>query len=131
LNRTVVVDDGATTEIARLVKETVNPTLKVGTFNDKTVIDGTVDSMDEMRRLEKLVGDDPNVKLLVKMNPRVLPFVAEQISQALARSGLPNAHAVAVGGRIILEGSVSEAAELQKAQTIADAYYSGFRNAGI
>lgn len=130
LSKTVVVDDGGATEIARLVKETVNPTLKVEVFNDKIVIDGTVDSMEEQRRLEKLVGDDPNVKVLVTMNPRVLPFVAEQITQALARAGMPNARAVAVGGRIILEGSVSEASELQKAQTIADAYYSGFRNAG-
>ncbi|MHB8878539.1 MAG: pilus assembly protein N-terminal domain-containing protein [Myxococcaceae bacterium] len=131
LYRTVVVDDGGSTEIARLVKETVNPTLKVGVFNEKVVIDGMVDSMDELRRLHTLVGQDPNVKLLVTMNPRVLPFVAEQITQALARSGLPNARAVAVGGRIILEGSVTEASEREKAQTIADAYYSGFHGAGI
>src|SRR5437879_5316635 len=61
-NHTIIVDDGHGTEIARLVRENVNPTLKVDVFNDKVVIDGVVDSVDEMRRLEKLVGDDPNVK---------------------------------------------------------------------
>jgi Flp pilus assembly secretin CpaC len=126
ISRTVVVDDGGATEIARLVKLTVNPSLKVDTFNDRIVIDGFVDSTDEMRRLQKLVGDDGNVTVLVKMNPRVLPLIAEQINQALAKNGMPSAKAVVVGQRLVLEGSVSDPSELQKAQTIADAYYAGW-----
>jgi Flp pilus assembly secretin CpaC len=121
--RTIVVDNGRGTELARLVREQVSPTLKVDDYNGKIVIDGTLDAMEEMDRLKILVGDDPNVKLLVHMSPHVLPFVASQITQALEHEGLRSAHAYAVGNKIFLEGSVADAAELQKAQQIADAIY--------
>jgi Flp pilus assembly secretin CpaC len=124
LYKTIVVDNGRAEGIARLVHDQVSPTLTVAEYNGRIVIDGTLDAVEEMDRLRILVGDDPNVKLLVHMNPRVLPFVASQISQALEREGLRSAHAIAVGNKIFLEGSVADAAELQKAQSIADAIYS-------
>ncbi len=121
--RTVVVDNGRGTELARLVHEQVSPTLKVDEYNGKIVIDGTLDAVEELDRLRILVGDDPNVKLLVHMSPRVLPFIASQITQALEHEGLRSAHAAAIGDKIFLEGSVADSAELQKAQGIADAIY--------
>jgi hypothetical protein len=122
--RTIVVDNGRGAAIAQLVHEQVSPTLKVDDYNGRIVIDGTLDAVEEMDRLKILVGDDPNVKLLVHMNPRVLPFVASQITAAFEREGLHSAHAVVVGNKIFLEGSVADSAELQKAQSIADAIYS-------
>jgi Flp pilus assembly secretin CpaC len=124
-NRTIVVDDGKGTDIARMVKENVNPSLRVETFNDRVVIDGMVDSVDELRRLEVLVGDDPNVKLMVKLNPRVLPVIAQLITEAFKKNGIGTARAVVVGQKIFLEGSVADATEMAKAQRIADAYYAG------
>ena len=123
ISRTIVVDDGKTDELSRMVKDLVNPTLRVETFADRVVIDGTVDSMNEMRRLQAIVGDDPNVKILARLNPAVMPFIASQINDALKRNGLMNAHASAVGNRIVLEGSVTDVQERQKAQNIADAFY--------
>lgn len=124
LYRTIVVDSGRGSQIAQMIHDQVSPTLKVDEYNGKVVIDGMLDAVEELDRLRILVGDDPNVKLLVRMNPRVLPFVAAQITEALAREGLRQAHAVAVGNKILLEGSVADAMELQKAQSIADAIYS-------
>lgn len=128
--RTIVVDDGRSTELGRLIHDTVSPDLKVEEYSGRVVVDGIVDSVEDLERLKQLVGNDPNVTLLVQLNPRVLPVVAELITTALHREGLKSAHATCVGGKIFLEGSVADSGESQKAQMIADAIYSraqGFR----
>jgi len=122
--KTIVIDNGRGSEISRLVKEQVSPTLKVEEYGGKIIIDGTLDAVEELERLKLLVGDDPNVKLLVHMNPMVLPAVAAQITQPLDKAGLRTARAVAVGNKILLEGSVADQAESQKAETIANAIYN-------
>lgn len=122
--RSIVVDDGRSTEISRLIHDTVSPALKVEEYNGRVVVDGVVDSVEDLERLKLLVGSDPNVTLLVTLNPRVLPVVAELITTALHREGLKTAHATCVGGKIFLEGSVADSGESQKAQMIADAIYS-------
>jgi hypothetical protein len=122
--RQIIVDDGKTTELGRMVKELVSPTLHVEQFNGSTVIDGTLDSVEELRRLERLVGEDSSVKLLVKLNPRVLPIVAEQMNAAFKKQGLANARAQCVGQTIFLDGSVGDEAELKKALLIANAIYT-------
>lgn len=122
--KTIIVDNGRGSEIARLVKEQVSPTLKVEEYGNKIIIDGTLDGVDELERLRLLVGDDPNVKLLVRMNPMALPFVAAQITQALDKAGLRTARAIAVGNKILLEGSVADVAESHKAEQIANAIYN-------
>lgn len=123
-SRAVVVDDGRSSELARLVHDSVNPSLKVEEYNGRVVVDGVVDSVEDLERLKLLVGSDPNVTLLVTLNPRVLPVVAEMITTQLQREGIKTARAVCVGGKIFLEGSVSDQAESQKAQLIADAIYA-------
>ncbi len=123
-NQVVVVDDGRTTELARLIHESVSPSLKVDEYNSRIVVDGTVDSVEDLARLKALVAGDPNVTLLVELNPRVLPVVAGLINTQLERAGLHTAHATCIGDRIFLEGSVADQAESQKAQLIADAVYS-------
>ncbi len=127
--RTIVVDDGRATELGRMVKDLVSPSLRVDTFNGMTVIDGTLDSMDELRRLEKLVAGDGSVKVLATLNPRLMPLVAENISAAFQRQGLTNARAVAYGGKIVLEGSVADERELQKAMMIANSHAGAVTNA--
>lgn len=124
LYKTIVVDNGKASELSRLVKEQVSPTLKVEEYGNKVVIEGTLDAVEEMDRLKLLVGDEPNVKLLVRMNPRVLPFVASQINQAFDKEGLRTARANAIGNKIFLEGSVADQTELNKATQIADAIYN-------
>lgn len=121
--KTIVVDSGKGGELARLVREQVSPSLKVEEYGSKVIIDGTLDAVEELERLRLLVGDDPNVKILAHMNPRVLPVVAAQISQALDKAGLRTAHATAVGNKIFLEGSVADLAESHKAEQIANAIY--------
>jgi pilus assembly protein CpaC len=120
--RTIVVDDGRSSELGRMVKELVNPGLRVETFNGVIVIDGKLDSMDELRRLNQLVGNDSNVRVLATVDPRVMPAVAENISAAFRKQGLVNARAVSYGGKIIPEGSVADERELQKALMIANTY---------
>jgi hypothetical protein len=80
--------------------------------------------VDELRRLQTLVGGDASVKLLVHLNPRVLPIVAEQMNAAFKKQGLANARAQCVGQTIFLEGSVADDRELQKALGIANALYA-------
>lgn len=123
--RQVVVDDGRTSELGRLIKTMVNPALRVEEFAGQTVIDGLLESPEELRRLRKLVGDDGNVKILARLDPRVLPAVAQNITAALHREGLKNAQAICIGQQLILEGSVADEREKQKAQLIADAYAVG------
>jgi Flp pilus assembly secretin CpaC len=124
--RTLVVDDGASDELARLIHDMVNPTLKVQNFEDRIVVDGTVDSLEELHRLERLVGDDPRVHILAHVDQTAIRVLAENITQALHRSGLPEARATAVGQTILLEGSVMDSSEREKAQDIADAYWAGY-----
>jgi hypothetical protein len=123
-SRAVVVDDGRSSEIARMIHDSVSPALKVEEFNGRVVVDGVVDSVEDLERLKLLVGRESNVTLLVTLNPRVLPVVAELITTQLHREGIKGARAVCVGGKIFLEGSVSDQAESQKAQLIADAIYA-------
>jgi pilus assembly protein CpaC len=120
----VIIDDGRSTDLARLIHDTISPSLKVEELNGRIVVDGVVDSVDDYQRLRTLLGDDPSVTLLVTLNPRVLPVVAELINTQLDRAGLHNAHATCIGNKIFLEGSVADSAESQKAQLIADAIYS-------
>lgn len=120
--RQVVVDDGRATEVERTVRELVSPALKVETFNGKVVIDGVLDSVSEYDRLMRLVGDDPNVKVLATLNPRVMPALAELITGSFKKAGLSNARAVAVGQRIFLEGTVADDQELRRALVITEAW---------
>lgn len=120
--RLVVVDDGKTTELGKLVKTLVNPSLRVEEFSGRTVIDGMLDSPGELKRLRALVGDDANVTILARLDPRVLPAVAQNITAALHREGLKDAHAACLGQTLVLEGSVADERELHKAQMIADSY---------
>jgi Flp pilus assembly secretin CpaC len=128
--RTVIVDDGSGDDLARLIHDLVNPTLKVRNYEDRIVVDGVVDSLEELRRLQQIVGDDARVTLLVRLDSGALRALAENITQAFHRNGLLEARASAVGTRILLEGAVTDEAERQKAQSIADAYYAGFVNGG-
>ncbi|MBX5482601.1 MAG: pilus assembly protein N-terminal domain-containing protein [Myxococcaceae bacterium] len=127
ITRTVVVRDDSPSDLERMIHETVNPVLEVKQVGEKTIVDGTLDSMEELDRLEKLIGDDPDVVILARMNPAALPVLARRITEALHQNGLPNARAVAVGGQILLEGSVADEAERQKAQLIAEAFYAGWQ----
>jgi pilus assembly protein CpaC len=121
--KTVIVDNGRGSEIARMVKEQVSPTLRVEEYAGKIIIDGTLDAVEELERLKILVGDEPNVKLLVRMNPMALGYVAKQITQAFSKAGLRQAQALVVGNKILLEGSVADEGEKQKAAAIANAIY--------
>lgn len=120
--RQVIVDDGRTGELGRAVKSLVNPGLRVEEFSGQTVIDGTLDSPEELRRLRALVGDDASVKVLARLDPRVLPAVAQNITAALHREGLKDARVTCLGATLVLEGSVADERELQKAQLIADGF---------
>lgn len=120
--RQVVVDDGRSSELGKLVKSMVNPSLKVEEYSGITVIDGLLDSPAELRRLRELVGNDGNVKVLARLDPRVLPAVAQNITAALRKQGLPNATVALYGQTLVLEGSVADERERHKAQLIAESY---------
>jgi pilus assembly protein CpaC len=120
--RVVVVDDGKTTELGKLVKSMVNPSLRVEEFGGQTVIDGLLDSPGELQRLRSLTANEPNVTILARLDPRVIPAVAQNINAALQRAGLKNAYASVVGSTLMLEGSVADEREMKKAQLIADSY---------
>ncbi len=122
--RSIIVDDGKGDQVQSMVKTLVNPSLRVESYNGMTVIDGRLDSMDELRRLEQLFGNDASVRILATVDPRVMPAVAANISAAFQKQGLVSARAVAYGGKIVLEGSVSDERELQKALMIANTYAS-------
>jgi hypothetical protein len=124
--RTVVVADDRLASLAAAIREKVGGALVLTVLDDKLVVDGMLHSVEDWQRLKTLVEGEPGVKLLVRLDPAVLPALAKQITAALRRAGLGNATAVAVGSRIVLEGSVADEAELKKAQLIADAYYSDF-----
>jgi hypothetical protein len=124
ITRQVIVDDNHTVELERAVKSVVDGKLKFESVADKTVIMGTLDSMEELHRLQVLVGDDPDVKLLVELNPALLPVIAQQITTSLHKHGMPYAQANAIGSRIVLEGSVADQDEYRKAQLIADSYFA-------
>jgi pilus assembly protein CpaC len=122
VNREVIVDDGRGADLERMVHDMVNPSLRVESANGMTVIDGVVDSMGEYERLMKLVGDDANVKVLARLNPGVMPALAQNVTQSFRKAGIANAKAVAMGDKLFLEGSVADETELKRALTIAEAW---------
>ncbi|MEW6431514.1 MAG: pilus assembly protein N-terminal domain-containing protein [Myxococcota bacterium] len=122
--RQLVVDDGHASELGVKLKQLVSPSLRVEKFAGYTVVDGTLDSVEEWSRLNALVGGDPNVKVLARLNPRVLPVVAQRITAAFHKAGLAQARAECVGQTVFLEGSVADEVELQRALLIANALYA-------
>lgn len=120
---TVSVDDGRTTEVGRMLRQFVGSNLTVTEFSEFVVVDGTIDSVEDARRLDALVKDNPRVKVLARFNPRVVPVVAEIITAQFQRNGLANARASAIGQKVVLEGSVADEKEMLKALSIAQAVY--------
>lgn len=125
-SRPIIVDDGKFAELAQLVKEKVDPTLKCEVYGERLVIDGELDSVEDYQRLKTLVAEQAGVKLLVRLNPMALPALAAAINAELRKHGLANATAKAVGNRLVLEGSVTDEKEREKAQLIAESFYSDF-----
>ncbi|MGI5861868.1 MAG: pilus assembly protein N-terminal domain-containing protein [Myxococcales bacterium] len=121
--RTIIVDDGRLAALATLIKERVNPSLQCEVVAGKLVVDGLLDSVEEYGRLKSIAADNPEVKLLARLDPRVLPAVAQAITDAMQKHGLKNARAVVYGQRIVLEGAVADEEEKQRAQLIADSLY--------
>lgn len=133
LQRTVIVEPPRAEDLARQLKALGFSELDVRTIGDKVVVDGHVESLQDMRRLRSIVSGLSYVSLLVRLDAQVvnaaLSTTAEQINTALKRNGIASAKAVVVGQRILLEGSVSDEAERDKAQRIADALYEDVRQA--
>lgn len=127
--RQLVVDDGHASELGLKLKQLVSPSLRVERFAGYTVVDGTLDSVEEWSRLSALVGGDPNVKVLARLNPRVLPVVAQRITAEFHKAGLAQARAECVGQTVFLEGSVADEVELKRALLIANALYAQVTNA--
>lgn len=127
--RQLVVDDGHASELGQRLKSLVSPSLRVERFSSYTVVDGTLDSVEEWSRLNALVGSDPNVKVLARLNPRVLPVVAQRITAEFHKAGLSQARAECVGQTVFLEGSVADEVELKRALLIANALYAQVTNA--
>lgn len=127
--RQLVVDDGHASELGVKLKQLVSPSLRVERFAGYTVVDGTLDSVEEWSRLSALVGGDPNVKVLARLNPRVLPVVAQRITAEFHKAGLAQARAECVGQTVFLEGSVADEVELKRALLIANALYAQVTNA--
>lgn len=133
LQRTLVVELPRAEELSRELKALGFSGLEVRTIGERVVVDGHVESLQDMRTLRSLVGGLSYVSLLVRVDAQViqaaLTHTAEQINTALKRNGIVNARAVVVGQRILLEGSVSDEAERDKAQRIADSFYEEVREA--
>jgi pilus assembly protein CpaC len=133
LQRTLVVELPRAEELARELKAFGFSSLDVRTVGDRLVVDGSVDSLQDMRTLRSLVAGNSSVTILVRVDAKVihaaLTTTAEQINTALKRGGIVTARAGVVGQRIVLEGSVSDEAERDKAQRIADSFYEDVRAA--
>jgi len=133
LERTLVVEPPGAEELTRELKALGFGDLEVRTVGERLVVSGHVDSLHDMKTVRSVVAGRSDVTLLVGLDARVvqaaLTATAEQINTALQRNGITSAKAVVVGQRILLEGSVSDDAERDKAQRIADAFYGELREA--
>ncbi|MDY7228504.1 pilus assembly protein N-terminal domain-containing protein [Hyalangium rubrum] len=127
VQRTLVVEPPRVEELARELKALGFSSLEVRPIGDQVVVDGQVESFQDLKMLRQAVAGLSYVKLLVRVDAQVvqasLTVTAEQINAALKRNGITSATAVVVGRRILLEGSVTDEAERDKAQRIADSFY--------
>lgn len=89
----------------------------------KVVVQGTIATPEELSKLDMLKRTVPDLVLLVRVDPAIYQEIARRIDAALAKEGLPHAHAHVVGTTIFLEGVVTDESERAKAAEIAHAIY--------
>lgn len=97
--------------------------LRVDEFNGRRVVRGKVLTVADLRRLQQLTEGDAEVVLMVDLDRSAQTYMVVQINNALQREGMKNAHAVLVGSKIFLEGSVQDEGEAKKASLIAESVY--------
>jgi pilus assembly protein CpaC len=88
---------------------------------DRVVLEGETLTADDQDRVQQIATMFPQVRSFVRPSPGARRLAAEAITRALQRAGLENAQASAVGGTLLLEGTVDSKEELQKAELIVRA----------
>lgn len=97
-----------------------SPDLAVELLGDRTFLTGLFGSVEDYERSLLF----PHAVCLARLDPRVVRAAVARVNEALARSGLKNAHAVLHGpSTLALEGVVQDTEEKQKAQKIADSIF--------
>jgi len=91
---------------------------------DRVVVDGEVFTPRDMERIERVAKVYPEeVTLLVHMSPSVSRLLASEITRMLQENGYPDVHAVGIGDKVFLEGTVSRKDEVDEVLKLAEAYF--------
>jgi len=95
--------------------------LRVAQIGGKLILTGRVEDLETYHRVRKLHKAFPDLVLMVEVEPVVLDALVAAVNGEFGRLGLPGASLSRVGGRLLLEGTVSDEMEKRKAQAVVDA----------
>jgi len=95
--------------------------LRVAQIGNKLVLSGRVDDLETYHRVRKLRKAYPDLTLMVDVEPVVLDALVNAVNAEFARLDIQSVSLTRVGGRLLLEGTVSDEREKRKVKAIVDA----------
>ena len=114
-------------EIRAVIKSIEGVNVRV--TGNRVFVEGEVFSHNDMKKIETVVKDLPDVVNLVELSPVMKEIVKGEIDKALASQGMRNVNVSVTQNKFMLTGHVTSEEESMRAQRIAQAYSPDIVNA--
>lgn len=119
--REVVVVLGRARRLQQQLDALLVDPLTVEEVNGSLLVRGRLTSTEQLSRLQTIVSDERDVKLLVELPRAARQEQLAEIDAALRAGGITRAHAVRAGDQVFIEGEVEDPVQARKAQAIVEA----------
>ncbi len=114
-------------EIREIVKDIEGVNVRV--MGNRVFVEGEVFSDNDLKRIETVVKDLPDVVNLIELSPVMKKIVKEEIEKSLVSQGMKNVTVSVTQNNFMLTGHVTSEEESSRAQRIAQAYSPDIVNA--
>jgi pilus assembly protein CpaC len=95
--------------------------VQVRVVGDRIVLEGETLTAADHDRVQQVLAMFPQIRSFVRPSAAARRLAAETITRALQKAGIEHAQATAVGGTLLLEGTVDSKEELQKVELVVQA----------
>ena len=114
-------------EIRAVIKNIEGVNVRV--TGNRVFVEGEVFAHNDMKKIETVVKDLPDVVNLVELSPVMKEIVKGEMDKALASQGMRNVNVSVTQNKFMLTGHVTSEEESMRAQRIAQAYSPDIVNA--